>query len=304
VLERLNENGSLDSTFGAAGTVAEPAASAFYGVVIESDGTIVAAGTSHGDLLLAGYNPNGSVDTSFGTGGTVTVLIAGATDATAYGITTDANGDIVVVGSAGGQFLADRFTAAGARDPRFNNGAPLLFGSASEGDVLGKVAVETAANGGGILAAGASAGTVVVVQLTPAGTLDASFGTGGIVTVGSLTAPDLVAGQPDYTEGLALGPAGNIVVANTTSGDEFATARLTPAGTLDGTFGSSGIVTTSFGGDDDAASSPFSPTAARSLSAEPSTRTALSRRRLPLTRPPALSTVRSAPVGSSCWPPD
>jgi len=254
VLEQLNADGSVDSSFGAGGTVTDSATTAetFYALAAASDGTIIAAGASDGDLLLAAYNADGSVDTSFGAAGRVTVPIVGATDATAYGVTTDSSGNIVVVGSSGGQFFADRFTAAGAQDPGFNNGAPLLFGSAADGDVLGKVAVQNAANGGGIIAAGASAGSVVVVQLTPAGALDGGFGPGGIVTLAPLAAPDLSTGQPDYTEGLALDPAGDIVVANTTSGGEFATARLTSTGAMDNTFGSGGVVTTSFGGDDDA----------------------------------------------------
>jgi len=251
---RLNADGALDPTFGSGGVTADTATGdeVFHGVAAESDGTVIEAGTSSGDVVVAAYNTDGSVDMSFGTSGRVTVPIAGASDATAYGVTLDASGNIVVVGSAGGQFLADRFTSSGVQDPTFNGGAPLLFGSASDGDLLSKVAVESTANGGGIVAAGESAGSVVVVQLTSAGALESGFGTGGIVTVPELVAPDTLPGQPDTTEGLALDPAGNIVVANTTAGGEFATARLNPAGSLDKTFGTGGIVTTSFGGDDDA----------------------------------------------------
>jgi uncharacterized delta-60 repeat protein len=247
VLEQLDAAGSIDASFGAAGTVTDAVTSdeAFYGVTTESDGTIVAAGTSDGDLLLAGYNPDGSVDASFGTGGRVIVPVAGATDATAFGISTDTSGDLVVVGSAGGQFLADRFTATGTQDATFNGGAPLLFGTASNGDVLGKAAVQS---NGDIVAAGASDGSVVVVRLISAGALDPAFGTGGIVTLSQLAAPDLLPGQPDHTEGLTIDSEGRILVANTTPGGDFATARLTGAGVLDGTFGIGGVVTTGFGG--------------------------------------------------------
>ncbi len=251
VLEQLNADGSIDSSFGSAGIVTDAATNdeAFYGVITESSGTIVAAGISNGDLLLAGYNSDGSVDSSFGAGGRVTLPVAGANNATAYGITTDASGNIVVVGSAGGQFLADRFTASGIQDPAFNNGSPLLFGTASDGEVLGKVAVQS---NGGIVADGASAGSVVVVRLASAGGLDPTFGGGGVVTLSQLAAPDLLPGQPDHTEGLTIDSEGRILVANTSSGGDFATARLTPAGSLDTTFGSGGVVTTDLGGSDDA----------------------------------------------------
>ncbi len=251
VLEQLNADGSIDSSFGSAGIVTDAATNdeAFYGVITESSGSIVAAGISNGDLLLAGYNSDGSVDSSFGAGGRVTLPVAGANNATAYGITTDASGNIVVVGSAGGQFLADRFTASGIQDPAFNNGSPLLFGTASDGEVLGKVAVQS---NGGIVADGASAGSVVVVRLASAGGLDPTFGGGGVVTLSQLAAPDLLPGQPDHTEGLTIDSEGRILVANTSSGGDFATARLTPAGSLDTTFGSGGVVTTDLGGSDDA----------------------------------------------------
>jgi uncharacterized delta-60 repeat protein len=246
VLERLNAAGSFDASFGSAGIVTDSATSdeAFYGAATEPDGTIVAAGTSSGHLLLAGYDPDGTVDASFGAGGLVTVTVADDNDATGFDVTTDANGNLVVVGSAGGQFLADRFTAAGAQDATFNGGAPLVFGDASEGDLLGKVVVQ---GNGGIVAAGASDGSVVVVRLTPAGALDPTFGAAGIVTPSGLAAPDLLQGQPDHTEGLTIDSEGRILVANTTPGGEFATARLTGTGVLDATFGAGGVVTTSFG---------------------------------------------------------
>ncbi len=168
VLERLNSDGSIDSGFGTAGIVTDSATpdEVYYGVVSESDGTIVAAGTSGGDLLLAGYNANGSVDASFGSGGRVVVPISGTSDATAFGITLDASGNLDVVGSGGGQFLADRFSAAGVQEPSFNGGSPLLFGTAANGDVLGKADVQS---NGDIVAAGASSANVVVVRLTAAG---------------------------------------------------------------------------------------------------------------------------------------
>ncbi len=67
-----------------------------------------------------------------------------------------------------------------------------------------------------------------------------------------MAAPDLLSGQPDHTEGLTIDSQGRILVANTSPQGDFATARLTSAGSLDGAFGSGGIVTTDFGGSDDA----------------------------------------------------
>jgi uncharacterized delta-60 repeat protein len=251
VLERVNVNGSLDTTFGTDGAVTDNLDNneAFNSVAIQPNEMIVAAGTDGGMLLLARYNADGSPDTNFGDGGRMVTPVAGTTDATAYGIALDpSDNSIVVAGSAGGQFLVDRFTANGSPDATFNGGLPLLFGSASAGNVFGRVAIQS---DGGIVAAGASSGSVVVARVTAAGTLDNTFGTGGIVTLSQLAAPDLAPGQPDNTEGLALDPAGNILVANHTAAGDFGTVRLTPAGTIDTAFGIAGLATADFGGDDD-----------------------------------------------------
>jgi uncharacterized delta-60 repeat protein len=252
VLERVNVNGALDTTFGAGGAVTDNLDNneTFNSVAIQADGKIIAAGSSGGMLLLARYNADGSPDPSFGSAGRMVAPVAGTTDAAAYGIalgTTD--NSIVVAGSAGGQFLLDRFTANGSPDPAFNGGLPSLFGSASAGNVFGRVAIQS---DGGIVAAGASSGSVVVARVTAAGAVDNTFGTSGIAAVSQLAAPDLAPGQPDHTEGLALDPAGNILVANHTAAGHFGLVRLTPAGAIDTTFGTAGLATADFGGNDDA----------------------------------------------------
>jgi uncharacterized delta-60 repeat protein len=91
----------------------------------------------------------------------------------------------------------------------------------------------------------------VLVRLTPAGTLDPTFGVGGILTLSQLTAPDLLT-KLDFTEGLTIDSQSRILVANTNAAGDFAAARITPGGYLDSTFGTGGIVTSNFGGTDDA----------------------------------------------------
>jgi uncharacterized delta-60 repeat protein len=252
VLERLNADGSIDTTFGTGGTIVDASTSdeAYESVAVESNGDILVGGTSAGSLLVARYTAEGSPDGTFGNGGRAVTAVGGTTDATAHGLALGPTDDsIVVAGSAGGQFLVDRFITAGAADPTFNTGLPLLFGIGSDGDVLGQVAVQS---NGDIVAAGASAGSVIVARVTAAGALDTTFGAGGIVTLSQLAAPDLVPGQPDHTEGLALDAAGNILVANHTTAGHFGAVRLTPTGAPDPTFGANGLVNTDFGGADDA----------------------------------------------------
>src|SRR5206468_4572273 len=74
--------GALDTSFGTGGKVTTAIGSdndQAYGVAIQSDGKIVAAGYSfngsNNDFALARYTTAGALDTTFGTGGKVTTAI-------------------------------------------------------------------------------------------------------------------------------------------------------------------------------------------------------------------------------------
>jgi uncharacterized delta-60 repeat protein len=77
-----------------------------------------------------------------------------------------------------------------------------------------------------------------LVRYTPAGALDSTFGSGGVVTRFSLPGGSF--------NDLALDPSGRVVVAGGSDGGFFL-ARYTSAGALDSTFGSGGEVTTRVG---------------------------------------------------------
>jgi len=78
----------------------------------------------------------------------------------------------------------------------------------------------------------------------PAGTLDTTFDSDGIVTT------DIGSGNHDDAQAIAIDSGGKIVVAGGRSGD-FALARYKSNGTLDTTFGTGGKVTTHIGSYDD-----------------------------------------------------
>lgn len=80
-----------------------------------------------------------------------------------------------------------------------------------------------------------------ICRLMPNGTLDASFGTGGKVFVGLLSA-----GMPDQASAITIDASGNIFACGSTrSGgtpfsNDLAIVKLTPSGTLDPTFSEDG----------------------------------------------------------------
>jgi uncharacterized delta-60 repeat protein len=109
---RLKPNGSLDATFGAAGTATidfATLADLAAGVALQPDGKIVVAGYSQGteDVAVARLNPNGSPDMTFGTAGKATVDFGAATFG--FAVALQSNGRIVVAGQKTGN---DDFAAA------------------------------------------------------------------------------------------------------------------------------------------------------------------------------------------------
>ena len=109
-LSRYNINGTLDSTFGANGTVRNTISGGggvndqAYSVAIQSDGKIVVAGFSLKApayaFALARYNVNGTLDSTFGTNGTVRNAISGGSGTMdeAYGVAIQSDGKIVAAG--------------------------------------------------------------------------------------------------------------------------------------------------------------------------------------------------------------
>ena len=97
-LARFNTNGTLDANFGTAGKVTTDIGTGedyAYGIAIQSDGKIVAAGVKDGYYFaLVRYNTNVILDTTFGTGGMVTTTNYDK----AYAVAIQSDGKIVAAG--------------------------------------------------------------------------------------------------------------------------------------------------------------------------------------------------------------
>lgn len=238
-LARYNKNGSLDTSFGRKGRVTTDfhAFDSGRGVVLQTDGRMVAAGVAGGDVheggnpvfAIARYKPNGSLDPSFGAGGTVTTP-AGAGSALAL----QPDGKIVVGGSA-----LVRYKPDGSLDPSFGTGGTVSTPNFQAGGIVLQP-------DGKIVAAGRTrTGTqdhtkLALLRYEPNGSMDASFGTGGKVATGFGAA---------YAEAHAVALQANgklVVVGDSGTGRKFVLARYNSDGSLDSTFGTGGKVVTSF----------------------------------------------------------
>jgi uncharacterized delta-60 repeat protein len=137
--------------------------------------------------------------------------------------------------------------AAGDLDPSFGTGGKVTtdFG----GDVQGEI-VSTAIDSRGRIVAGGFSGDIhsrgyfTLARYLPDGSLDRSFGTGGIA----------VTGLEGTAFSVAIDRVGRIVAAGSArgapAGSDLAVARYHSDGSPDTSFGTGGVVTTDFGGDE------------------------------------------------------
>jgi len=196
--------------------------------------------------LIYGQTP-GTLDASFGTRGTVITDLGGSAAARALAVQPD--GKIVAAGLA---FINDvsnvalaRYNTNGTLDASFGTVGIVTtpFDFPGNFDQVSGVVFQT--DGKIVLAGSTGIGlfaNFALARFNSDGTLDASFGTGGMVTTnfGQVSAQAFsVAVQAD----------GKIVAAgygNIDGGEDFALARYNSNGTLDASFGTGGKVTTAF----------------------------------------------------------
>jgi uncharacterized delta-60 repeat protein len=230
--------GDLDRSFGRDGKVRTSfrTGATASALVLQPDGKLVAAGNSNAgstaDFALARYHADGSLDATFGTGGIVRTPIGGV--AFAFALLLQPDGKLVAAGFQGftSTIALARYHADGSLDAGFGTGGivltPIGTGAGASALVLQPDGKLVAA--GGALAGGPS--DFALVRYHADGSLDPTFGTGGIV----LTAFGSDAGASS----LVLQPDGKLVAA----GADFVLARYHADGSLDATFGTGGIVRT------------------------------------------------------------
>ncbi|MDQ6614273.1 MAG: hypothetical protein M3083_05910 [Actinomycetota bacterium] len=187
---------------------------------------------------------HGSLDRSFGTDGQVVVDAANSTPISLGYVASTGQSLVGVLASDGANGVIsfiERLTSSGAIDSTFGNGGIVNLPTKMQvRQVLGDGAGDIVA--AGIPPSGAQSGVgTELVRLTATGSLDAGFGTGGIVTIAAGTFSSLV-----------LGPDGRIFVSLVTatgpSTSELAIAAFTSSGAIDPTFGNAGRAMTTLAG--------------------------------------------------------
>jgi uncharacterized delta-60 repeat protein len=233
-------DGSLDNTFGVGGIVNTRFVDGnfYYGhsIALQSDGKMVVAGHRADTLtgtvfsfVVARYNSDGSLDNVWGN-------LSG----TAQSVALQSDGKIVVVGTSGSGIGLIRYNTNSSYDATFGSGGIV---TTTVGTNCGGNSVAIQSDGKIVVAGGN--GNIVVVRYNGDGSLDNTFGSGGIVTTD-------FGSSSDDGRSIAVQSDGKIVVAGRSDNGTLgvvALARYNSNGSLDTAFGTGGKVTTFDGSD-------------------------------------------------------
>ncbi len=245
--------GELDTTFGSGGIVntalpGNPTLGAGTALAIGPNGKIVAVGFTREpsagddyDSVVARYNADGTLDSTFAGVGVFKTEIGGREGET-RDLAIDHQGRVLVAGGSSNWVLA-RYSSSGTLDATFANGGITQLGGGARG--IESIALQA---DGKIVAAGrhfnsTTLGNFAVLRYNADGSLDSSFGSGGIVIT------DL--GADEAGRGVAIDSSSRILVAGNTTSGAVAVARYNADGTLDTTFDGNGLafVNGTFGND-------------------------------------------------------
>lgn len=271
-LLRYTASGVLDPTFGTNGEVVTTVGlgGRVNALAVQADEKIVAVGTCAGafksSFCLARFNADGSLDTGFGSSGKVLASI-GAGDDSGNSVALQSDGKIVVAGTCAGttnrDFCMARFNVDGSFDLSFgvlnstiasfdtpgNGNGKAIFNVAVDDDEANALTIggDGSFYVGGHCGRGSGGGgvarfCVLGLIMFPSGTLGGKF-----------------TGSPLKTTDVGLGDVGGHAIALQSAGlllagfcapsgnREFCIARYFLSGSLDTSFGASGLVTTAIG---------------------------------------------------------
>ncbi|MEW6027281.1 MAG: delta-60 repeat domain-containing protein, partial [Planctomycetota bacterium] len=249
-LIRYTSAGALDNTFGTGGVVTTAIGndSTAMAIALQTDGRIIAAGTSNDgandDITLVRYTVTGALDATFGTGGVVTTTVGNNNDY-ARAIVLQSDNKIVIAGDSttgvNSDIVLARYNADGSLDNTFDTDGVLTTTVTSNNDVAFDLAVQP---DGRIVVAGYSnnGANFTLVRYNTDGSLDNNFNTDGVVTT--------TIGSGGAAMAAVLQPDGKIIAAggsNNGVNDDFTVARYNTNGSLDVTFNADGVVTSAFG---------------------------------------------------------
>ena len=236
---RLNENGALDPSFASAGVLNLGLVGLTTHTLLRrmSDGRLVAAIAQGNAVVVQRFSANGLPDNTFNGNGTATVTITGQEWIVLDGFSVAADGTVTAVGRSAdwkSQYVL-RMKPNGTPDTSFHASGYALVQISTLAFAIRGMGVQ--ADGKIVIAAtdNANSGSnqaTLLTRFNTNGTLDTTFGSGGIVLQHFLS-------NVEDVKDMAIDANGKILVAY----DDYAPTvmRFNADGTPDGTFGPGGV---------------------------------------------------------------
>ncbi|SDU08886.1 choice-of-anchor U domain-containing protein [Halopseudomonas salegens] len=223
-LAAYSADGTLDTSFASSGTLESGAGHTLRDLAIDGSDRIIVGGftanNASADFIVARYLSDGSLDTSFGNNGTV-VSDLGDKDQI-YGLTLDADGNIVVAGASGGGLAVARYTPDGTLDNTFAGNGWATADPSGANDIAYDVAIDPAGN---IVVSGIGGPNFMLARFDSTGALDTTFNDTGFL-VEDITGTN----QQDNGYSLVLDSNGGFLVGgrkfNTTTSFDMTVARF------------------------------------------------------------------------------
>jgi len=233
-IARFTTDGALDSSFDGDGKVTIPAAFLALQILVQSDGKILVAGGSD-QLVVVRLNASGSLDTSYGDGGIATTNFAMSRARGVDGAALDSSGRLVLVGT--------EFTPEGRHVVllRFDQSGNIDLQQISDFGIHNATANDLAIQNDGkfVIAAytpDSSLYDPFLVRLNPDGSLDPTFGAGGVT-------PQFLG---DFGLNIELTADQKILLCiDSFSRPGRTIRRFNTDGTLDASFANGGVLTVS-----------------------------------------------------------
>lgn len=217
-------------------------------MAIQQDGKIIVGGYTNDsrqkDIQLLRYLPNGSPDLSFGQDGQVLFSGGSGKDDYAFGITLDADQNILVTGREHNgkdtDLLLLRCKSDGNPDTSFANNGTVIYAGKSSGTDSGRGV--TVQQDGKIVVCGevnsSSHKELAVLRYTPNGTPDKTFASDGVFMLKTQGGMDSYGFATTVDLENRILVTGGVAVNGT---ERIGLVRLQENGTIDSSFGAKGI---------------------------------------------------------------
>ncbi len=255
VIARITPQGNLDSTWDGDGKVQLNFASSSESITTlgyQTDGKILASGTSNGKLVLARMNQQGSLDPSFDQDGWTPLQSWDSGNRSITKVMEDPNGRILVTGATNQRFAISRYLQNGQLDTSFDGDGSVflrLGAIASASDIIQDIAFQP---DGKIVAIGSTRNNtnwnMVVMRFLEDGSLDTSFDGDG-TKVFAYNSND------NFARRVSLQPDDKILIggfAKFGPNNDFTLTRLLPNGDFDPSFSDDGMQVLAVGPQGDA----------------------------------------------------